>query len=289
MRRFDEPRTLGTGVVTFIPDTMEIEAGTEEDAGWFLFRKAQVLVGTGRASGLPIAGGLSSLLPRVVEPTPIGTLDGRRVMAGDCPADAPLPDGFAFQDLRQVYTHLPAPAASAAGYGFQILRWKRTSRFCGGCGHRLQDSPQERSRFCPSCGGTSYPPVYPAVIVAVTRGEEILLARAHRFRPSIFSVLAGYVEPGESLEECVRREVREEVGIELDAVDYFGSQSWPFSSALMVAFTARYAGGKVRADGREIAEAGWYRHDRLPPVPGPPSIARKLIEAFVGRYGGRVP
>ncbi len=127
----------------------------------------------------------------------------------------------------------------------------------------------------------------PAVIVAVTREDEILLARSRRFQGSFFSVLAGFVEAGETFEECVKREVREEVAIEVDNIRYFGSQPWPFPHSLMVGFTAEYAGGEISIDDREISEAGWFTAEALPEVPRTGTIARKLIEWFCDNHRQR--
>ena len=140
----------------------------------------------------------------------------------------------------------------------------------------------ERAKLCPACGLTTYPRISPAIIVAVTKGDTLLLARGHRHPPGFYSVLAGFVEPGETLEETVRREVREEVSLEVDDIRYFGSQPWPFPDSLMVAFTASYASGEITLEELEIADAGWYTAANLPLVPPPISIARSLIDAFVG-------
>jgi NAD+ diphosphatase len=146
---------------------------------------------------------------------------------------------------------------------------------------------RERAKQCSVCSHTTYPRLAPAIIVSVERqtdsGSELLLAHNRRHTEGMYSVLAGFVEPGESLEECVRREVCEEVGLEVQNIDYFGSQPWPFPNSLMIAFTAEYAGGEIVLEDEELAEAGWYRPDNLPRVPPPISIARQLIDAFVSR------
>jgi NAD+ diphosphatase len=172
---------------------------------------------------------------------------------------------------------------AVAGRANQFVDWARTHQFCGGCGQPTRDKADERAKVCPSCGLVNYPRVSPAIIVAVLKGDRILLAQSTRARNSFFSVLAGFVEPGETLEDCVRREVREETGIAVDGIRYFGSQPWPFPNALMVAFTATYAGGELAIDLSEIVNAGWFGADELPPLPGKHSIARRLIEWFVSR------
>jgi NAD+ diphosphatase len=145
----------------------------------------------------------------------------------------------------------------------------------------------ERARRCPRCGLTSFPRLSPVVIVLIERADtgQVLMARGRNFPEGFFGIIAGFVEPGESLEEAVRREVREEVGLELDEPRYFGSQPWPFPHALMVGFEAVYAGGELRLDERELAEAGWYSPDDPPRIPPRLSIARRLIDAWAARHG----
>jgi NAD+ diphosphatase len=132
---------------------------------------------------------------------------------------------------------------------------------------------------CPACRLTAYPRISPAVMVLVERGNDLLLARSPHFKPGVFSALAGFVEPGETLEQCAVREVREEVGIEITNLRYFKSQPWPFPNSLMIAYFADYAGGTITPDPSEIEAADWFSRDALPLLPDPVSIARQLIEA----------
>jgi NAD+ diphosphatase len=129
-----------------------------------------------------------------------------------------------------------------------------------------------------------FPRISPAVIVLIERGDHVLLARASHFPEGMHSVVAGFVEPGESLEETVSREIEEETGILVEDVRYFGSQPWPFPDSLMIGFTARYASGEIRIDGKEIVDAGWFSVDDLPEIPGKVSIARKLIDWFIEKH-----
>jgi NAD+ diphosphatase len=208
--------------------------------------------------------------------------------AAECDSAA-LPADLAAEGLRQVYGRLDDPLFSIAGRAVQIVDWDRNHQYCGRCGTLTEAIPGERAKKCPSCGLSSYPRLSPATITAITRqteaGKRILLARNHRFPPGRYSVLAGFVEPGESLEECVEREILEEVGIRVQNVRYFGSQPWPFPNSLMIGFTAESASGEFHLEEAEIDDAQWFAADSLPLLPPPMSIARRLIDAFVAEEG----
>jgi NAD+ diphosphatase len=164
-----------------------------------------------------------------------------------------------------------------AGRALQLLSWQRDHRYCGRCGQEMGAAEGERAMRCDSCELLVYPRISPCVITLVTRGEEMLLAQAARFRRPMFSTLAGFIEAGESAEDTLRREVREEVGIEVDDLTYFGSQPWPFPNQLMLGYFAEYAAGEIRPDDNEIAEARWFHPSELPPIPPSASIAGQLI------------
>jgi NAD+ diphosphatase len=202
------------------------------------------------------------------------------------PADASLPEPFAVVGLRELYGLLGETTFMAAGTATQVLEWAATHRFCGRCATPTERVPDERCLRCPACGLLAYPRIAPAVIVLVRRGDEALLARGARFPLPFFSTLAGFVEIGESLEDTVARELREEVGIEVTGARYFGSQPWPFPHSLMIGFTAQWVSGELRPDEKEILEARWFRADALPPIPPALSIARRLIDAWVAEVGG---
>ena len=157
-------------------------------------------------------------------------------------------------------------------------------RFCTQCRGELSHRDDVRAKECRQCGRLEFPRLSPAIIVLIERGDTLLLARSPRFAGQFFSVLAGFVEPGESLEDAVHREVMEEVGIAVREVRYFGSQPWPFPDSLMIGFTAQYDSGEIQVDGEEIIEAGWYAVGQLPQIPGRISIARKLIDFFIARH-----
>ncbi len=253
------------------------------DAYAFGFRGGELLVGGSRER--PEVPRLAELKAAGIEGTPyyLGTLAGAACVAITLGDDAPVPPGFAVRGLRSLFFVLPDALVALAGRAFQVVEWDRTHRYCGRCGTPTRDKPADRARECPRCGLLAYPRVSPAMMALITREREILLARAHRFPAGMYSALAGFVEPGETIEDCVHREVREEVGVDIRALVYFGSQSWPFPHSLMIAFTAEYAGGTLRLDAAEIDDAQWFAVDRLPTLPPRISIARHLIDATVAR------
>jgi NAD+ diphosphatase len=205
--------------------------------------------------------------------------------SGELDAQAVLPEGLRGVGLRQLYSQADEAWFQLAGRAIQIVDWDRTHQYCGRCGGPMEAMPNERAKKCPACGLTNYPRLSPAIIIAVVRkteeGNRLLLARNHRFPPGRFSIIAGFVEPGESLEECAEREVFEEVGIRIQQIRYFGSQPWPFPNSLMLGFTAEYAGGDFVLEEGEIAEAGWFAADAMPQIPPRMSISRRLIDWFI--------
>jgi NAD+ diphosphatase len=214
-----------------------------------------------------------------LDPAKAEDTGGGRALA--VPGDAAVREPLAVVGLREGFALLGEAGFLEAGVATQILDWADTHRYCGRCATPTERVQDERCMRCPACGLMAYPRIAPAVIVLVRRGAEALLARGARFPLPFFSTLAGFVEIGETLEQTVAREIREEVGIEVGKVRYFGSQPWPFPHSLMVGFTAEWAGGDIRCDEREILEAQWFRAGALPTVPPRLSIARRLIDAWV--------
>jgi NAD+ diphosphatase len=202
---------------------------------------------------------------------------------------APLPEGWSTLGLRDLFGLVETTLATLSGRAYQLLEWDRNHRYCSRCGTPTELRSDERSRTCPACRYTTYPPVTPAVMILVTQGRKMLLARKPAFPQGRYSALAGFVEPGEMLEDTVRRETREEVGVEIRNIRYFGSQPWPFPHSLMVAFTAEYAGGELRPDGVEIEEARWFEPEELPKLPPSISISRRLITTVAERLARGEP
>jgi len=253
----------------------------------FAFRAERILIvaGPDESYAIPSSDQLTQAGIAGV-PHFLGLLQSTPCVAINLEDDSPEPAGMRYVGLRTLFFKVPDALLALAARAFQIVDWDRTHRYCGRCGTSTRDKPGERARECPACGLVAYPRVSPAMMALVTRGREILLARAHRFAPGMFSALAGFVEPGETIEDCVRREVREEVGIEVGAITYFASQSWAFPHSLMIAFTAEYAGGDIKLEDAEIAEARWFPADALPYLPPSVSIARRLIDATAARLRG---
>ncbi len=269
----------------FVPSHASL-GSTAEPKLWLAFQGSALLVSNtaGRLS-LPLTDSLADLGLSPSGLQHLGTVNGTPCVAAAIEAGARAPEGWVFSGLRSLWDSLGDNAFRLAGRAFQLVDWDRNHRFCGRCGTPTIMKAGERAKECPSCGLTAYPRISPAIIVAVVRGDRILLARAARFPTGQFSVLAGFADAGETLEECAHREVREEVGVEIANLRYFASQPWPFPDALMLAFTAEHASGEIAIDGKEIVEAGWFTADSLPRLPPRVSVARRLIEWFVSGKG----
>lgn len=265
-------------------------------ARWFLFQGERLVISEADRTRVPLAVDARDLGFHLLREQYLGYLDQKdaplHCYSGELAEGEALPPGYAALGLRRLFATLDETTLSLAMRAKQVVHWDRDHQFCGRCGTLTQPAADERVRICPTCGLTSYPRLSPAIIIAVTRecedGERILLARNHRFRPGFYSVLAGFVEPGETLETCAEREVLEEVGIRIQDIRYFGSQPWPFPNSLMIAFTARYAGGDITPQEAEIAEADWFSIHDLPGIPPKISIARRMIDDFILRNGGDV-
>ena len=250
----------------------------------FIFRKRELLVTD--ESTLPTSADAPES-PKFVRSHYLGTLNGVHCLSAQLAPDAEPPAGHRFRDLRRLFGRLDSALLAVAGHAVQIVEWDRTHRFCGACGAPTELAGTERSRQCPTCRFPMYPRLAPAMIVAVERGEQILLGRSAHFPPGIQSVLAGFVEPGESAEEAVIREVYEETRVVVEDVRYFGSQPWPFPNSLMLGFTAQYKAGEIDVSHDDLEAAGWYTVDELPKTfPGNISISQWLLNDFIARKGG---
>ena len=190
-------------------------------------------------------------------------------------------------NLRQMLATMSPEEFRAAARERELEEWRSTNRFCGKCGSLMQPhvNPVERALVCPMCGYTAYPKLSPAVIVLVTKGDKILLQRNTHYKLRNWTLVAGFVDAGENFEDAVMREVMEEASIEVKDLRYFGSQTWPFPSNIMVGFQAEYASGELTPDGEEVVESGWFDRNNLPEIPHKGSIARAMIDAWLQEQG----
>jgi len=274
------------------------EASPSETTRRFAFRGTEALVRASAFDGYPapdrgtmagaspweapgdelLAVALDSSAAPLPEPGDSLTVPGG-ALAASYPAETDAPDGWEWKPFRALINALPEPLWLPAARAMAYANWRASSRFCGRCGSPNGDKPDEIARLCPVCGALSFPRLSPAVLAAVHKDDRLLLARNALNRTGAWSILAGFVEPGESFEGCVGREVMEEVGIVVRTTGYRGSQPWPFPDQLMVGFTAEWVSGELTPDGVEIAEAGWFGPDDHPPLPMRGSLSRRLIEA----------
>ena len=253
-------------------------------AWWFIFRQDQLLINDSDTEiSLPIWPDLAPLGVIPIRQHYLGSLDETRCYTVEVPATTDAPSGMRFQNLRAWLPVLSETQFALAGRAWQIILWDQNHQFCGRCGTPMQLVEHQRAKRCPACQLVNYPRIAPAMIVLITREKQLLLSRARRFKPGMYSVQAGFVEVGETLEETVRREIKEEVGLEIKNIRYFGSQSWPFPNSLMIAFTAEYASGELKINQEELEDGGWYLTDNLPLLSTPKSIARRMIESFISK------
>jgi NAD+ diphosphatase len=268
--------------------TVGIEPPLErtEKALWFIFRGREILLNIHKNPGaIPKLHGPEELGISGVREQYLGTLDRTHCYSVEVPAGTKAPEGMKFMDLRQAFLEMGESCFTLVNKAVQVMEWDRTNQFCSRCGAKTQRRHGERGKECPECGELFYPRISPAVIVLIRKGHEVLLARSPGFPPGMYSLIAGFIEPGETAEAAVIREIKEEVGIEVKNITYFGTQPWPFPNSLMIGFTAEYSSGNIQPDGFEIEDAKWFSIEKLPVLPGKISIARKLIDHFLKDEG----
>ncbi len=247
----------------------------------YVFSASNILAPAGFLDALPSASGeidfkQAVLLAAVAEESI--ALPDLLLLAERYPEGTPAPDGYEWLGFRALINAFPEELWTPAARALALLNWKGSTLFCGKCGALNGDKPGELARLCSRCGALAFPRLSPAVLVAVIKDGTLLLARNVQSKLGFFSLIAGFVEPGETLEDCAIREVMEEVGIQVDGLEYLGSQPWPFPDQLMVGFSARWVSGELKPDGVEIAESAWFSPDAQPSLPNSGSLSRRIID-----------
>jgi len=246
------------------------------DSRWLLFNEAGVLM---RGVDIPSTADLAGLGPK--DPTYLGHVDDMAYFADNLPDNVEVPQGLSMSGLRSLLGSVDDLTWGIASYASQMMYWRKTGRFCPVCATPTEARTQDWGRTCPNCGHVGYPRVSPAVLILIHDGDRLLLASKPGW--DRYSILAGFVDSAETLEECVRRETFEEVKVTVTDIEYAGSQSWPFPHQLMIGFTCRYVVGDITVDNEELDRAGWFTRDALPPLPPSISLSRQLIDAWIDR------
>lgn len=270
--------------LNFIPGVRLPKFKNKEDM-WFVFNNGNMLVSTqnGRLT-VPRYSEVEEMVKGVEKIHFLGSYEG--INCYTC-------EGFDLDKKQNEMVSRPLRSLLEAfndkffllcGRALQVINWDRNHKYCGRCGTKMDYREDERSKLCPSCGLINYPRISPAVIVAIVRDRKILLAHNKQFANNMYSVIAGFLDPGETFEDCVKREISEEVGIRVKNIKYFASQPWPFPDSLMVAFTAEYMDGEISVDGVEIDDASWYSVSEIPRIPSKGSVAGRLIHWFIENY-----
>ena len=268
---------LGDSFVAMTPDALD----NGEPGYWAIISgPSLVVVAKGEARLLP-EGPLPVWLKADAGPVLLGTWQGRPLRAARIAGGTELPAPHVVEQFNATEDRLDDRLLTLGGYAQQVLHWERHSACCPRCGGAMERIPGSWGKRCHPCRGDHYPHIHPCAIVLVRRGDEFLLIRKPEWPPGRYSLVAGFLDFGESLEECARREVREETGVEVANIRYVGSQSWPFPSQLMAGFVADYVDGAIRVDLAEIEDARWFCPTKMPDsLPGKRSIARWIIDTF---------
>lgn len=207
---------------------------------------------------------------------------GDQVIARDLHIEEAIPEGLQLVPIRQLITQWTRVQFEQASRAVQLLEWRRNHKFCSHCGTETEAHSREYAMICPACNYHQYPRVQPCVITVITRGnDEILLAKNAKNKSSMYGLIAGFVEVGETLEDAVQRETFEEIGLHLKNIEYLSSQPWPFPSNLMIAFKAEYDSGEIVLQEEEISEAAFFKFDQLPEIPFAGSIAHAMIQHVI--------
>jgi NAD+ diphosphatase len=264
----------------------------EENNGpayWFIFNQQDKMLVkvTNNKIKIPYARSIEELNIFPIRTQYLGTLEGHHCYCAEVDLQMNVPEEMAFKDLRSLYPLLDEDLFLLAGRAFQVVNLDKNHQFCGKCGTPTQKLENEMAKICPECGLTSYTRLSPAIITVIVKEGKILMAKHIRTRGNMYGLIAGFIEAGETLEEGVKREIMEEVGLKVKNIKYFGSQPWPFPNSFMIGFTAEYESGEIHVDGNEIIKAKWFHANELPHIPSKMSIARELIDWYIEKYSDK--
>lgn len=249
---------------------------------WLIFHNDLLLIDESNHEKLLTNTHINAITKLLTHKHRLLLLEDGEIFCAELNATIPIPSGLTAMPLRKALDMLGSKWYNIVTKAYAIINWDKNHRYCGRCGTSTETKAGMFERLCTKCGLTFYPRISPSIIVLISRGNDILMARSPQFAPGVFGLIAGFVEAGERAEDAVHREVKEEVGISIKNLRYFGSQSWPFPDSLMLGFTAEYHEGQLVIDKEEIETAGWYHYDNLPGRPTYQiSMAHKLIEHFI--------
>jgi len=253
-------------------------------AYWFIFNSDKLLINPKNDIKIPFIEDPKDLNILMIRSHYFGTLDGHPCICAEVSPETNAFEGMTFEELRGLYVVLDEDLFLLAGRAIQILNWDKNHQYCGKCGILTENMEDEMAKICPECGFINYTRISPAVITAIIKNGKILMAKHSYGLKNRYALVAGFIEAGETLEEGVKREIMEEVGLKVKNIKYFGSQPWPFPNSLMIGFTADYESGEIKVDGKEIIDAKWFAIDEVTPMPSKISISSELIEWYIENY-----
>ncbi len=252
------------------------------DADYYIFRDGNLLIKKNDPQYRPLqVNNCKDLQAHLKEVIPLGKQEGKDDFVVELEEACTPGDNYEWVTLRSLIGRVEDTTFNRWSRASQLLNWRTSHQYCGQCGSLTKQHATELASVCTSCSAIYYPRISPCIIVLISRGKEILLGRAAKYKNNMYSTLAGFIEPGESAEIAVHREIAEEVGIRVQNLTYFDSQSWPFPGQLMLGFFAEYASGEIEIDDVEIVDAQWFPISSLPFIPGKGSIAGRLIRTYV--------
>jgi len=263
----------------------DVKHGHENSpAYWFIFNSDKLLINPEKDIKIPFIEDPKILNISLIRTHYFGKLDGYPCICAEVSPGTDAFDGMIFEDLRGLYDVLDEDLYLLAGRAIQIINWDKNHQYCGKCGTLTEIVEDEMAKICPECGFINYTRISPAVIIAIIKNGKLLMAKHSYGLKNRYALVAGFIEAGETLEQGVKREIMEEVGLKVKNIKYFGSQPWPFPNSLMIGFTAEYDSGEINVDGKEIVDAKWFDVDEVTPMPSKISISSELIEWYTEKY-----